>query len=93
MDPITIVALLILGSAAAAISQAAIERWIEQNKVPSGTAEIIRKRIANGRVMVVTGIFDSRGSRVISKTWQGRRLDSALEARFSREGDIIRVYT
>jgi hypothetical protein len=38
MDPITIAALLLLGSAATAVSFAAIERWIDQNKVPNGTA-------------------------------------------------------
>jgi hypothetical protein len=93
MDPITIAALLLLGSAATAISFAAIERWIDQNKVPNGTAEIIRKRMTNGKVMVITGIFDSQGSRVASRSWQGRRLDSALEARFNAKGDVIRVHT
>ena len=93
MDPITIVALLLLGGAATAISLAAIERWIEQNKVPHGTAEIIRKRMTGGKVLIITGIFDNQGSRVASKAWQGRRLDSALEARFNAEGDLIRVHT
>jgi hypothetical protein len=93
MDPITIAALLLLGSAATAVSFAAIERWIDQNKVPNGTAEIIRQRMTNGKVMVITGIFDSQGHRLASKTWQGRRLDSVLEARFNAKGDVIRVHT
>lgn len=93
MDPITIAAILLLGGAAAAVSLAAIERWIDQNKVPNGTAEIIRRRMIDGKVLVITGVFDTLGSRVASKAWQGRRLDSALEARFNAEGDVIRVHT
>jgi hypothetical protein len=93
MDPITITVLFLIGSAATAVSFAAIERWIDQNKVPDGTAEIIRHQLANGKVMVVTGIFDSRHHQVASRTWQGRRVDAALEARFKTGGDVIRVHT
>jgi len=93
VEPITLALLFLFGGAAVGISMGAVQNWIDANKIPNGTAEMVRNKLAGGKFQVVAGIFDQSGELITTKTWSGDRLDSALEARFNREGDIIHVVT
>lgn len=79
-----IVALFVGGLALAVIFD-----WFEDNKTPTSShGELIKRKLANGDYKVVAGIFDKRGVRTASETWETNELDDELKDYF---GDKHRV--
>jgi hypothetical protein len=92
MEPISIILIVTGVMSAAALTWRTIKSWIEAHKVPSGYAEVLRERLANGKYRVVAGVFDQRGTQVARREWVKTKIDSDLTTRFGNS-DAIRIKT
>ena len=95
MDPITLLILGIIGAAAAtaAISWTVIQNWIDANKIPQGTARIIKSRMASGKYRVVGGVFNQVGTLVTQTSWEASKIDDDLDRRLRQSGGVIVIKT
>jgi hypothetical protein len=96
MEPITLTILAVLaaaagGTAIAVVGWATVRNWVWGHKVPQGTGEIVKKKLANGEYVVVAGVFSRYGAKVATQTWKARQLDSDLEGEFRNGGGKIVV--
>jgi hypothetical protein len=84
--------LLFGGLAAAALvtlTIAAVRDWFAAQRTPaSGCGELVRERLANGNYRVVGGVFDRRGIRTASASWEAQSLDGELQRSFGA-GDRV----
>jgi hypothetical protein len=94
MDPITLTILAIMaiaGGSLAVVHWSTIQDWVWGHRVPQGTAEIIRQKLANGDFAVVAGTFSPWGRKIATHTWKAKELDSELEGEFWKAGGKIVV--
>jgi hypothetical protein len=98
MEPITLILLALLAGAGTAavvveiLSWRAVDSYIRSRSAASGSAEIIRKRLASGRYEVVVGVFTPLGAKVATQSWDARALDPALQDRFCGR-NVIKIIT
>lgn len=67
-----------------------VNSWITQNSLRNGYADVIAKRLANGKYKVVAGLFDTNGAQVRAQTWRASTVDATLSGQL---GQVIRVTT
>jgi hypothetical protein len=93
MDPITLLVLAAVGIAAkaATVTWRTISNWLNANRIPGGTARIIKERLKNGDYKVVSGVFSAQDTLRVNHAWQAHKLDSELASEFERGGGVIVV--
>jgi hypothetical protein len=82
---------IIAGTKVATMTWSAIRNWMSRHRVPQGTGEILRKKLANGEYSVVAGVFSPQRTIVAHKTWTAKALDGELEQNFQKGGGKIVV--
>ncbi|MEU8660036.1 hypothetical protein [Actinoplanes philippinensis] len=95
MEPFTLLLLAIVAAttAVAVVSWTVVQRWIDANKVPHGTARIVKERMASGNYRVVGGIFTPAGRITTNTAWEGKDLDAEILRRLDEGGGTIVVHT
>ena len=74
---------ILAGIFIASLAWDAINNWIARSRTPnSELAELVKSRLANGKVKVVGGIFDKHGRRESTETWEVESLDEDMQRRF-----------
>jgi hypothetical protein len=94
MDPVTlliIAAFSLAAGAATAVTWSMIQNWLNANRIPGGTATIVKERLQSGNYRIVTGVFDTRGTLKTQKTWQASSIDNELNEAFEEGGGTIVV--
>jgi hypothetical protein len=86
---------LLLGGAAtvaARLTYAQIRAWLDARLVqPQTVARLLKTRLESGDYSVVAHVFMTHAPSTVlaSKTWTGKTLDPALEARFAGRTELI----
>jgi hypothetical protein len=90
---------VVLGAAAIAgviflvkITYDAIKKWLAnaKDRHPNAqTAELVRKKLSDGKFSVVSGVFDNRGNQLETQTWEGKEMDPELKKKFGMRKKIV----
>ncbi|MCL2232514.1 MAG: hypothetical protein FWB99_05490 [Treponema sp.] len=75
----------------AKITYDAIHKYLNKAKeIPgSHTAELLKQRIDSGKYNVVCNVFNRSGKKLESQAWEGKEIDSELQAEFGRKDKIV----
>lgn len=98
MEPITLIIIALLASAAGAaimveiLSWGTVDTFVVSRSVANGSANIIKKRLESGRYQVVVGVFGSTGGEIYTQSWNAGELDVSLVERFGSR-DAIQIKT
>ncbi|VVJ24864.1 Uncharacterised protein [Amycolatopsis camponoti] len=96
MEPITLILLALLAGAGTAaivvdvLSWRTVDSFIMAQPTTSGSAEIIKNRLASGRYQVVAGVFSPLGTKVATRSWEASTLEPLLQNRFGNR-DAIKI--
>ena len=63
--------------------------WFEDNaSINSSHGELIKTRLKNGNYKVIAGVFNKRGTRTATHSWEADELDSDIQSAFGRKSRI-----
>ena len=66
-----------------------VRLWIERHRAAhNGTAEVVKRMLADGNYQVIGNVFDPGGVKVSTKTWTARSLDAELQAQFGNSDRV-----
>lgn len=89
MDPFTLICIgLAIAGVAASLSWEAIRSWIaSRNKAKY--AKLVKRKLSNGNVRIITGVFDSGLNKIEEKSWEAASLDDELKAKFGPRNEVF----